>query len=151
LVPGIVLVAIDLARLAILLAIDLGFFLRSQLATVGLTVGMHFLIDLRLIVFQVGRFAGGQLAALDALRDAVLLVFFAIPNRHSPVTGVDAAVELCAVVLLLCATTGDAKSASAAVTKVIFRWLLIRISRFSALLLICPSTLCGVSEKKHGE
>ena len=78
--PGIVLVAIDLARLAILLAIDLGFFLRSQLAPVGLTVGMHFLIDLRLIVFQVGRFAGGQLAALDALRDAVLLVLLALAD-----------------------------------------------------------------------
>src|SRR5258707_11809547 len=63
--PAIVLVAIDLARLAILLAIDLGFFLRSQLATVCLTVGMHFLIDLRLMVFEVCRFAGGQLAALE--------------------------------------------------------------------------------------
>ena len=71
--PIIVLVAIDLARLAILLAIDLGFFLRSQLAAVGLAVGTHFLIDLRLIVLQVCRFAGGQLAALDALCDAVLL------------------------------------------------------------------------------
>jgi len=80
LVPGIVLVAIDLARLAILPAIDPGFFLRSQLATVGLTVGMHFLIDLRLIVFQVGRLAGGQLAALDALRDAVLLVLLALAD-----------------------------------------------------------------------
>ena len=76
--PVIVLVAIDLARLAILLAIDLGFFLRSQLATVGLTVGTHFLIDLRLVVFQVCRFAGGQLAALNAPSNAVLLIFFTI-------------------------------------------------------------------------
>jgi hypothetical protein len=55
--PIIVLVAIDLARLAILLAVDLGSFLRSQLAAVGLTVGTHFLIDLRLIVFLLVFFA----------------------------------------------------------------------------------------------
>jgi len=41
---------------------------------------MYFLIDLRLIVFQLCRFAGGQLAALDALRDAVPLVLLALPT-----------------------------------------------------------------------
>jgi hypothetical protein len=60
-------------------------------------------------------------------------------------------------VLVLCATIGNAKTASAALTKVIFTGLLIRISPFLCAgfslrcLLICLSTLCCVSEKKHGE
>src|SRR5947209_5172837 len=70
----VVLVAVDLARFAILLTVDLRFFLRSQLAAIGGAVRLHFAIDLRFVIFQVSRFASGQLAALYALRDAVLLV-----------------------------------------------------------------------------
>src|SRR5579864_2323585 len=76
----VVLVPVDLARLAVLLAIDLGMLLRRQLAAVGLPVGPNLLVDARLVVLKVRGFTGRQLAALDALRDAVLLILLALAD-----------------------------------------------------------------------
>src|SRR5437588_460557 len=70
LVPVVVLGAIDLPRLAILLAVDLGALLRRQFAAVGSPVRANLVVDARLISFQVGRFSRRQLAALNAVGDA---------------------------------------------------------------------------------
>src|ERR1035438_781933 len=64
LLAPVVFVAVDLARLPVLLAVDLLLFLRRQLATVGSAVVAHFLVDLRFVLFQVSSFPGGQLSAL---------------------------------------------------------------------------------------
>src|SRR5271167_33662 len=77
---AVVLIAVDLARLAILLAVDLLLFLRSQFAAVGLPVVVHFLVDLGLVIFQMCGLTRGQLTTLDALRDAVLLVLLALAH-----------------------------------------------------------------------
>jgi hypothetical protein len=50
----VVLVAVDLAGLAVLLAGDLGTFLRGKFTAVGLAVGADLVIDSRLVSFQVG-------------------------------------------------------------------------------------------------
>src|ERR1700751_3452373 len=80
LMAAVVPVVMNLARHAILLPIDLRLLLRRQLAAVGGAVVAHFLVDLRFVRFQVCGFAGGQLSALDALRDAVLLVLGALAD-----------------------------------------------------------------------
>src|SRR3981189_3061194 len=72
--------AVDLAGLAILLAGDLGALLRRQLAAVGLTVRANLMIDSCLISFQMSGFSLSQLAAFDAIRDPIMLVFLALAN-----------------------------------------------------------------------
>src|SRR5229473_35368 len=68
---GVVLVGVNLLGHLILLSVDLLLFRRGQLAAVG-----------RFFRFQVSGFTGCQLAALHALRDAVLLIFFALRDRR---------------------------------------------------------------------
>ena len=55
-----------------MLAGDLLALLRSQLASVGGAVATDFAVDAGFLAFQVRGFAGGQLAAFYALRDAGL-------------------------------------------------------------------------------
>ena len=74
------LVAIDLARFAILLAVDLLLFLRGQLAAVGSPIVADFVVDPRFILLQMRRFPGRKLSALYALGDAVLLVLSALAD-----------------------------------------------------------------------
>ena len=76
----VVLVAIDLLGRAIQLVIHLDPFRLRQFATIGLAVGANLLGDRRFLGFEIRSFAGGQLSAVDALRDAVLLVFQALVN-----------------------------------------------------------------------
>src|SRR5580704_4350822 len=76
----VVFVAINLARHFVVLVIDFGFFRRSQFSTIGSAVPSDLAVYSALFTFQVGGFAGGQLAALDALSDAVLLIFGAFAN-----------------------------------------------------------------------
>src|SRR5262249_61096007 len=71
---GVVLFPIDFIRQTILLAIDLSFFRSGQFAAVGSAIRLYFTVDCRLFGFEIGRFSGGELAALYTLRDAVLLV-----------------------------------------------------------------------------
>src|SRR5258708_25378217 len=80
---GVVLVSVDLLGKLVLLFIDGGFFRRSQFAAVGCAVGASFTVDGRFLGFQVGGFTGSQLAALHALRDAVLLIFLPLADFGS--------------------------------------------------------------------
>src|SRR4029077_13695364 len=75
---GIVLVRVDLLRHLVLLLVDLRFFGGRQFSAVRRAGGACFLIDGRFLLFEVGGFAGSQLAALHAVGDAVLLVLFAL-------------------------------------------------------------------------
>src|SRR5208283_2390232 len=77
---GVVLVLINLLGHLVLLLVDLLLFGRRQLSAVGSAVGAGFAIDRRFLRFQLGSFTGSQLAALHALRDAVLLIFLALCN-----------------------------------------------------------------------
>ena len=54
----VVFLAIDLTAGAVLLAVDLAFFLTSQFASVGLAIGMDLLIDALLPIFSAGGFTG---------------------------------------------------------------------------------------------
>ncbi|MFZ1138674.1 MAG: hypothetical protein ABR881_12235 [Candidatus Sulfotelmatobacter sp.] len=58
LMAAVVFVAVDPARLAVLLAVDLLLFLRGQLAAVGGTIVANFVVDLRFVLLQVSRFPG---------------------------------------------------------------------------------------------
>src|SRR5437660_1452920 len=80
LMTTVVLVAVDLARLTVLLAINLGALLWVQFAAVRSAIVADFMVDLGFIVFEVRGFAGGELPALDALSDAVLLVLGSLAN-----------------------------------------------------------------------
>ena len=84
----VVLVAVDLAGLAVLLAGDLGTLLRGKFTAVGLTVSADLVIDSRLVSLQVGSLSRGQLTGLDAVGNAVLLVFLALPNGPACYWGV---------------------------------------------------------------
>ncbi len=76
----VVLGAIDLVRLLVELLVDLLALLRTQFAAVGSAVLLHFLVNLRFIVLEVRGFAGRELSAVDALRDAILLVLFPLAD-----------------------------------------------------------------------
>jgi hypothetical protein len=78
---GVVLVLINLLGKSVLLLVDLSFLLLGQRAAVVFPVGANFLVQSGFLRFQVRRFASSQLAALDSLRNAVLLIFFAIADR----------------------------------------------------------------------
>ena len=77
---GVVFVGVDLLGQLILLPVDLRLFCAGQLAAVGRAVRFGFAVDGRFLGFQFGSFTGGQLAALHALGDAVLLIFLALRN-----------------------------------------------------------------------
>src|SRR5438477_12208875 len=80
---AVVLVAVDLARHTILLPVYLRFLLRSQFAAIGRAVVANFMVDLRFLILQIRSLARRQLPALDALRDAVLLVL-SPPSNFAP-------------------------------------------------------------------
>src|SRR5579864_7491329 len=100
LMTTVVLVAIDLAGLAVLLAVHLGALLRGEFATVRSTVVADFVVNLGFIVFEVRGLAGGELSALDALSDAVLLVLGSLANFALGIRVLDCRVVLVLVNLL---------------------------------------------------
>ncbi len=69
------LLTIDRVGSPVLLTIHLPALDRSQFATVGCTIVLYFLVDRSFTAFQVRGFLRCQLPALDALSNAVLLVF----------------------------------------------------------------------------
>src|SRR6266496_3366883 len=76
----VVFLAIDIARHMILLTCNFGFFCRGQGTAVG---GLHasgFAVDVGLAMLKARRFLRGQLAGLDALGDALLLVDLALAD-----------------------------------------------------------------------
>ena len=63
-----------------MLAVDLRPFLSGQSAAVGGAIGSDLVINCLFASFQMSGFAGGQLSALDSLRNALLLIPVALPN-----------------------------------------------------------------------
>ncbi len=74
------LLAIDRARGAVFLAVDLPALGWSQLAAVGGAVVVDFFVDVSFAAFQVGGFARGQLPAFHTLSNPFLLIAF--PLSH---------------------------------------------------------------------
>jgi hypothetical protein len=68
---------VDIVAELVLLAVHLCLLFVGQVAAIGLTFGVRLLIQLGLFVFEMRRFLRRQRAALYALRDALLLAFFA--------------------------------------------------------------------------
>ena len=75
---GVVLVAVDPFGFLILLLLDGFAILFGQVAVVLCAHAFFFFVYAGFLMFEVAGFAGGELAALDALSDAVLLVFLAL-------------------------------------------------------------------------
>ena len=71
-------IPIDPCTLAILLAIDLPVFLRRQLSTVSLAIRLHFMMNPRLLLFQVRRLTRRERTVLHALADPLLLIALAL-------------------------------------------------------------------------
>ena len=71
---GIGLILMDLIAQMVLLLVDLLLFRLRKLASVGLPVVVHLAVEIGLLAFQILGFAGGQLAGLNAIGDAVLLI-----------------------------------------------------------------------------
>src|SRR5882762_6340948 len=76
----VVLFAIDVLRCRVLFLVDLLLLGGRQRSAVGLAVRGNLLVDTLLLILELGRFTRGQLPALDALGDAVLLIFSALPD-----------------------------------------------------------------------
>src|SRR5579871_1050530 len=74
----VVLLVVDLAGQLVLLMIQLGAVGGGQVAIVARAHAVFFLVQRGFFRFQIGRFSGGQLAAVNALGDAVLLIFLAL-------------------------------------------------------------------------
>lgn len=79
---GIVLVVVDLLGKLVLLPVDLLLLRWRELSAVCRTVRARFAIDRRFFRFEIRSFTGGQLTALHSVRDAVLLIFLALPHRR---------------------------------------------------------------------
>lgn len=73
----VMLVFIDLSGLAILLTSQSVAVLRGEVAVVGGAHAALLFVDGDLMVLKISGLARRELAALDTLRDAVLLIFFA--------------------------------------------------------------------------
>ena len=75
---AVVLGAMDAAGLGVLLVVQRAAVLRGEVAVVPRAHAALFAIDAALLMLEACGFAGGELAALDTLRDAVLLVLLAL-------------------------------------------------------------------------
>ena len=75
---AVVLIAIDGARGAILAAVERGAIGASEVAVVGAAHGMLLMADGSFAAFEAMGFASGELPTADALRDAPLLIAFAL-------------------------------------------------------------------------
>lgn len=76
--PGVVLVAVDALGLLVLLLVDERFVGLGEVAVVLSAHSLLFFVDAGFLVLELCSFARGELAALYALSDAVLLVLFAL-------------------------------------------------------------------------
>ena len=74
----VVLVAVDALGFLVLLVIDQLLVGRGEVAVVLSAHGMFLVVDGRLLFLEVLGFTGGELTTLDALANAVLLVFLAL-------------------------------------------------------------------------
>src|SRR5580658_8005235 len=67
----------------VLLVVELGSIRRGEMTIVFRTHRVLFLVERRFLRFQICSLAGSELAAVYALRDAILLVFLSFLNRLS--------------------------------------------------------------------
>ena len=72
------LVLINLFRELVLLLVENLAIGAGQFAVVLTAHQLFFFVEIRFFLLEIGGFSGGQLAAGHAVRDAVLLVFFAL-------------------------------------------------------------------------
>src|SRR5262245_25275686 len=77
---AVVLVAIDIARQAVELAVDLHELARRELAAVVLTEVEDLVVEAHFPALETGRLARGELSAGDAGGDAVLLVLLTLAD-----------------------------------------------------------------------
>jgi len=75
--PAVVLVIVNLFARFVLLMIDLRALLLREFASVGCTIIVHFVVDVRFSAFEVPGLIRSQLPRLHPVRDARLLVPFA--------------------------------------------------------------------------
>src|SRR6266403_1802047 len=75
---GVVLFLVDVARRLVLFLVDLLLFASRQRAAIGFAVAGYVLVDALLLFFELSGFTRSELAALDAIGDAVLLILFAL-------------------------------------------------------------------------
>ena len=75
---AVVFLVVDLTAGSILLAVDLLTLLAGQLAAVRHAIVMYLLVDVRLRTIRASRFAGGHLAAAQAIGNALVLVRLAV-------------------------------------------------------------------------
>src|SRR5271165_4444946 len=75
---GVMLVLINLVRQLVLLLVQGGLVCSSQLAVVERAHVLFFVVQVGLFLFEVGGLASRKFAALYAVGNAVLLVFFAL-------------------------------------------------------------------------
>ncbi len=73
-------VVVNLFARLVLLLVHLFLFCGSQLASVGLAIGGYLMIDVLLVLFGLRRFAGVHLAAVNAIRNPLLVVALALPT-----------------------------------------------------------------------
>ena len=74
----VVLVAVDALGFLILLLTDGLAILSGEVAVILGAHALDFLVDSSFLMLEVRGFTGGELTALDALSDTVLLVLFAL-------------------------------------------------------------------------
>ena len=87
------LIGVDLPAFLILLMLDLLVFLRREVAAVVFAIGCHFVVDFGFVMFDVRSFMRRQLAGLDSVGDATLLI------EAAPVHGVHGGILRMAVVI----------------------------------------------------
>ena len=76
--PAVVLVIVNLLTRIVLLMINLCTLLRREPATVSCTVATYFTVDVCFAILKVVGLVGSQLSRLYAIRDASLLIRFAL-------------------------------------------------------------------------
>src|SRR6266481_2280700 len=84
---GVVLFLVDVARRLVLFLVDLLLFASRQRAAIGFAVAGYVLVDALLLFFELSGFTRSELAALDALSDAVLLIFAALADFVVAIVG----------------------------------------------------------------
>src|SRR5215831_8855020 len=77
---SVVLLGVDVGGRVILLMVHESLFVRRELAAIGFAHAVHFAVQPLLLLFQAGGFSGSQLAAFDALCNAILLVLLAFAH-----------------------------------------------------------------------
>ena len=79
---GVVLVAVNLAALAILLMLDLIVLPWREMAAIRRTIVAHLIVDSGFVLFDMRSFTRRQLPGMNSLIDAILLAILARVHAH---------------------------------------------------------------------